>query len=283
MGAYRIYEFDGVELPEYSPERDESPGAVPSPLRATIGGMFDLAGSRRLTPMSRAIKVSGMYYPEFPDYLTTDTGDYIVDDAGNNVVAYASQAAAARDRLDSLTSRIGMLATLKRYRWDNTALVQTCQARLLSVTPKFNIKTRTHANEVALAFETNQMGWWSASALSVSASNGTLTAGVGGNLPVRNTYLAITASATITSIRCRCPETGCDFSWSGTLTAGQVLAINCQNQTVRTGTTDRYSGFSLNAGHTALSWLELQPGKNSVNLVVNGGHSATLSWYDVYA
>lgn len=282
MGSYRVSYFDGIELPSYNPDREESPGAVASPLRATIGGMFDMAGSRRLLPLSRQIKVSGVYIAEFPNYIVDDVGDNLVDGSDPWITA-ASQVAESRDQLDLLTSRIGARGTLVRAAWDNPAVSQTCVARLLVARSKFDKKWRTGGNEVELVFETTQTGWRSGSQSSVTSVQGTLTAPNQGNLPVRNATLTITASATITSVAVRVAETGCSWVWTGTMLAGQVLVIDSENQTVREDGADAYTWFALASDHTALNWLELQPGHNTVSAVINGSHSATLAWFDMFA
>jgi hypothetical protein len=281
MTSYRITLFDGIELPAYNSDRDESPGVVASPLRPSLGGVWDMAGSRRLLPQSRQIKLSGVYAAEWPYYLVDDVGDNLVD-GSDPLITTGSQIAESRDQLDLLTSRIGMRGTLVRAAWDATAVAQTCVARLMSVKPKFGAKLRTAGNEVELVFETTRLGWRS-SVNSVTSTVGTLIAPVTGNLPVFNAVLVITASATITSVAVRVPESGCSWTWTGTLTTGQVLTIDAENQTVRIGSTDASSGFALASGHTSLNWLELDPGHNNVSAVVDGSHSATLSWFDVFA
>lgn len=281
MGSYRITYFDGIELPAYNADRDESPGVVASALRPSLGGAWDVAGSRRLLPLSRTIKVSGVYAAEWPYYIVDDVGDNLVD-GSDPWITTASQIAESRDQLDLLTSRIGLRGTLVRAAWDATTVAQTCVARLLSVKPKFGAKLRTVGNEVELVFETNRLGWRS-SVSTVTSILGTLIAPVTGNMPVFNAVLEITATATITSVAVRIPETGVSWKWTGTLSIGQTLTIDGENQTVRIGATDAYSGFVLASGHTSLNWLELGPGHNSVSATINGNNSATLTWYDVFA
>ena len=47
MSGYRIESFDGVWLPFYNVEQDQTGGASESPLVRTVNGYADVRGTRR--------------------------------------------------------------------------------------------------------------------------------------------------------------------------------------------------------------------------------------------
>lgn len=47
MAVYQIYQFDGVALPLYNPEATHDAGPSASTLRESLGGTYDVYGTRR--------------------------------------------------------------------------------------------------------------------------------------------------------------------------------------------------------------------------------------------
>jgi hypothetical protein len=69
--------------------------------------------------------------------------------------------------------------------------------------------------------------------------------------------------------------------WTGTLTAGQNLIINCRSKSVKRDTVDGYSAFDFE--HP--SWFRLASGANSVRVIfANAGDAATVlfTWFPTY-
>ena len=279
---YRIYEFDGVALPNVLPEDDLSSGVVASSIAESAGGAFDWAGSARRSPRRIVVPFAGAFAggPENVG-LVTEAGDRIIASAGNPIVA-GSAALLMRDARDLLTAKIGMRGPLWRRRESDSA-IQWRTARLLAVGG-----TRTIADVDAIVnltanFETTMPGWRASAQSSVSLLANALV-GVAGNMPVRHAILTVTASATITQIMVFCAERGINWTWTGTLAAGASLVINDEAQTVQNAGADAYSGLVLGSGHTAQGWLDLAPGNQLVSVSVVGTSAAvSIAWYDVFA
>lgn len=279
---YRIYEFDGVALPNVLPEDDLSSGAVASSIAENAGGAFDWAGSARRLPRRIVVPFAGAFAggPENVR-LVTEAGDRIIASAGNPIVA-GSAALLMRDARDLLTAKVGVRGSLWRRRESDSA-AQWRTARLLSVGGTRVVADVDAIVNLTANFETTMVGW-RASAQSTASLLSNALVGVAGTLPVRHAVLTVTASATISSVSVSCAERGIDWAWSGTLAAGTSLVINDEAQTVQNASADAYSGLVLGSGHTAAGWLDLEPGNQSVSVSVVGTASAvSLAWYDVYA
>jgi hypothetical protein len=188
-----------------------------------------------------------------------------------------------RAQVDALKAKIGVQGVLRRRRFDDLTVAQWRTARLLDVRERGVIEERGIRARLDCVFESASVGWRAAT---ISSASVLLNAPVGvtGLLPVRNASLTITASATITAISFAIAAQGVSWSWTGSLTAGQSLVIADKARTVRIGSTDSYSGFSLASGHTAAGWLTMAPGLNADALSVTGTASAAaLSWWNTFA
>lgn len=279
---YRIYEFDGVALPDVLPEDDLASGAVASSIVESAGGAFDWAGSARRLPRRIVVPFAGAFAggPENVG-LVTEAGDRIIASAGNPIVA-GSAALLMRDARDLLTAKVGVRGSLWRRRESDSA-AQWRTVRLLSVGGTRVVTNVDAIVNLTANFETTMVGWRAASQSTASLLSNALV-GVGGNLPVRHAVLTVTASATISSVRVYSAERGVDWTWTGTLAAGTSLVVNDEAQTVLNAGVNAYSGLVLGFGHTARGWLDLEPGNQSVSVTVEGTASAAgLAWYDVYA
>lgn len=118
-----------------------------------------------------------------------------------------------------------------------------------------------------------------------SSSPLTMTVNNGGNRTVSDVILTVTAgSDSISNIRVVCTAQGVDWTYSGTVAAGDVLTVDGGARSVLNDGSNAYSGFALNAGHAVADWLRLAPGNNTVVVTFSGNTSDTaifnMTYYD---
>lgn len=285
MAIYQIYQFDDVALPLYNPEASHDAGPSPSTLRASIGGTFDVYGTRRRLPQVLKTQVSGIYLSA-DDYvlLVSHDGKYIVDHDGD-FIATATALGYLRRQVDAIRAKQGVRGALYRRRWDDTSVVQWKTARLLAVRERGRPEQRTRYAQIDLEFETAMAAWRAETA---SSASGTLVSGGGlglnvtadGNAVVEDAVITITASGAISSLAIKGLHAGIDLRYAGSIGAGSVLTIDCGAQTVLRNGANAYSGFSLGSGHTAQGWLPMAEGITPLVVESNGAGSAAISWYD---
>lgn len=116
-----------------------------------------------------------------------------------------------------------------------------------------------------------------------TSSPASLSASNGGNRTVTNAVLTVTAgSDTISNIRVVCGS--CDWTWSGTVLATKVLAIDCGARSIINNGADAYDSLTLNAGHTVADWLQIASGGSTLTVTYTGNSSDTatfdLTYYD---
>ena len=285
MSSYQIYEFDGVTLPIYNPEQDLSTGTVDSTLMASVGGTFDVWSDYQRTPRMIRHTVSGIYVADDPLLLLVDhAGNQIVDHAGNRIMV-ATDSQQVRGLVDALRAKVGVRGALWRRRWDDTAIVGWKAARLLSVQEKTSLEHRTVAAKIDCLFESAMANWRDGSSDAVS---GTLVANgqVGlllestGTAAVEDSLITVTASGTVTSLQFDALQLGVDLRYTGTLTPGQVLIIDCGAQAVTVDGAGAYAGFALGSGHTARGWMPLYVGQWALTVASNGAGTVSTSHYD---
>lgn len=286
MAVYQIYQFDSVPLPLYNPEATHDAGPTDSTLMKSIGGVFDVYGSRRRLPSIQRITVGGIYaVPDTPYvYLVDHAGVYIVDHQGDYQITATAQGYLRR-QVDAIRAKQGVRGTLWRRRWDDTTVSQWKTARLLNVRERGSAEQRAQYAQVDLEFETAHAAWRAATASTVSKSlvsggSAGLNVTAGGNTPVTDAALTITASGTITSLAIKGLHAGIDLRWNGSLASGQALIIDAGAQTVLRSGSDAYSGFALGSGHTAQGWLPLAEGITPLIVESNGPGTAAAFWYD---
>lgn len=286
MAVYQIYQFDAVALPLYNPEASHDAGPTDGTLMPSIGGVFDVYGSRRRLPTIQRITVSGIYaVPDTPYvFLVDHAGVYIVDHQGDYQITGTAQGYLRR-QVDAIRAKQGVRGTLWRRRWDDTAISQWKTARLLNVRESGSAEQRAHYARVDLEFETAHAAWRASAAATASktlVSGGSVGLNVtaGGNTPVTDAILTITASGTITSLAIKALHAGIDLRWTGTLASGQALVFDAGAQSVVSSVGDAYSGFALGSGHTAQGWLPLAEGITPLIVESDGPGTAAASWYD---
>lgn len=285
--AYQYVEFDGIALPLYNHAQNHDVMPAESTLIDSIGGAWDWFGSARRSGRKQLISCTGLYFGE--RYTLVDESGNIVVDEEDNPIIIAAGVGSLRAQVDALLEKRGVRGSLWRKRLDDDVL-QWKTARLLQI--QWPRKWEDHGllAQITCQFETLMENWRAATVTSTSNS---ATAGVQlgltvesiGEVQVDDAVLAITrTSGTITAVNVVCAGNGIDFTWTGSLGASDVLTINCSLQTVRKNSADAYSGFVLNAGHTAAGWLPLVEGSNALLITVTGGNATVaVSHYDQFA
>jgi hypothetical protein len=275
--SYEITHFDSIALPIYNASQQRGTPDVESALKRYTGGVADLWGDNQKLPDVGQIQLAGIYLGE-PGAIVTQAGAYLATSTGDHISA-GSASNRLRSQLDDLSAMQGKRGQLWRRLADNGQR-QWKYARLLKFAHDSKVDERLIRAECKLLFETYQPGWNNATATTATgAAGGPLLVSIGGNMPVRDATLAITASATITAITVAAP--GCALAWSGTLSAGQKLTIDAGARTVRIGSaTNAYSGFSIATGHTSQRWLDLAPGISGIIVRANAAATVLATWYD---
>ncbi|MFZ1814091.1 MAG: hypothetical protein WAU16_06580, partial [Rhizobiaceae bacterium] len=263
-----------------------APATVDSTLVASIGASFDRAGSRREMATRHAMRVSGWFASDETVYLVDHAGNRIVDHAGNQIIV-ATALGWLRGQVENLSARVGQRGTLWRKRWDATSVRQWKTARLLSVNLPHDYTRRLHVVECECRFESTMAAWRAATATTTSGSIAGagyvgLTVSNGGQVQVDDAVLTITATAAISSVRVECTAAGISLAWAGSLGAGSSLVIDAGAKTVRNAGADAYSGFSLEAGHTADGWLPLAKGITPMMVYLNAAGAVSLAHYNQF-
>lgn len=271
---YRNLRFGSAYLPDRMPEDDLDTGDAEGTLVDSVGGAFDHWGDRRRLPRKDVIQHRGKYVGE-KTYWVDHLGNYIVDHLGNRIIIGTAEQM-LRSQVDAIKAKEGQRDSLWRQREDDGAL-QWKTARLLRVNHTQTVNEAKIIAECFLAFETLMAGWRdeAAAITSRSVSDGVLdflNVHNDGVYTVEDAVLTVArTSGTITAVRVT--GSGIDLSWSGSIEAGETLTIDAGQQTVQIGDGDEYSGFALNAGHTADTWLPLSAGQNILHVTVTGGNA----------
>lgn len=284
--AYRYTEFDGVPLPVGNLEQPHDTASIESDLVDSIGGVFSYYGSATKRARKQALQLRGLYWGETA-YLTDEAGNYIVDEAGNRIVA-GNARAMLRSQVDALRAKRWQSGPLWRVRISDNAR-QWLTARLLQVRHERKREDMALMAHITCQWESAMVAWRAEDATTVS---GNATAGAplgllavnGGDTSVHDAILSVAAtSGTVTSVRVQGPEAGIDWTWTGTLSAGQTLSVDCGRQTMRRSGADVYGGWVRAAAHTAPGWLPLAVGDNPFLVTVAGGNATiTISHYNQF-
>lgn len=254
--AYYLTTFAGVDLPDGMPEDPLFSGTVDSGIVAAGGGAFDTYGTRQVLPRRRQIRFRGRYDG-------------------------SASATALQTALDALRAKIGVRGLLVRK--DQSATSTQLYARLLAVDGVWEMRDGDSAR-IDLVFETGEATWRAASASNATAnfdaaspSVATVSVVNNGTAPVYDPVISIEASGgTITTLNLAIAAIGVDLDWTGSLTAGNTLTIDCGAKTVKIGSSNSFSGFELGASHTARDWMPLTVATLSLVVTADNGANGTV-------
>lgn len=255
----------------------------------SLAGGFNYLGNSRYYPKRHPINYRGLYVTQ-TTYLVDEAGNRIVDEAGNYIVV-ANEATVLRSQIDDIKAQHGKWAYLVRRREDDGA-EQFKYARLLNVA---HVRTLSDTNRIArldLTFEAEGKPWRSTfgaeatTSLTANAVTG-LSITTGGTEEVRDAVFTITATSTITGLAIvRYGDPNFYMQWTGSLTAGQSLVIDCGAHTVEKNGAEAYGGFSLYNGiHNGPDWMILSPSiANSLLIGLTGGPgNLSVVYFDQWA
>lgn len=284
---YTLTYFGDVALPDAMQDEDFSTGQVGGTLVDSIGGRFNYFGSTTRLPRSQQFTHRGLYVGEVI-YRVTDEGDFRVIDNGAYRSTAVSKLADLQGKTDDLKAMIGQWAQLWRSRISDG--VETWkQCRLLQVRHVEDVDKANAVSEIECAFETLHIAWRAAEITSevknpAAGTTTWLNIANGGTLPVRDAILTVTSLVTTTtSVRLYSVVAGVDFTWAGSLAAGQTLTIDAGTLTATIGDTDEYANLTFNAGHTIDDWILLPLGQALFYVSVTGSNATvTLSHYDQF-
>lgn len=282
---YSLTHFGAVPLPDRMSEDGLDTGNISGTLVLSIGGAFDRLGAARALPPVNVISHAGLYATSGSVFWVDHAGNQIVDHAGNRMLV-ATEDGWLRAQVDLLRGMHGKRDRLYRRR-DNDGALQWVNARLVSVQEQKTIEDAGVTAELRSTFETAMSAWRSSS---LSVATGTLVSGGNvallvsndGNAPVNDGLLVVTASGAISSVTITSPEAGVSVTWTGTLAAGQSLVIDSGARTVRRSGASVYSGFVLNAAHTARGWFPLAEGITIFRVAVDGPGTVNFQHYDQF-
>lgn len=278
--SYTYERFGSITLPTYNREASIAPAAAQLRIVATAAGAFDADGSGRSAQ-------------QFPHALTLEA--IVSEDA----------TADQRDALDELRAAVGTRANLYRVA-DDDGTVHRAACRLQSMTAERSYEQRRAYQPVRLIFQQLEAwrgastGWTlddgellddglmldeTAYTATITASPSAQTITNGGNLPVTDAVITITAGSG-NLVNPVLTGGGMDLRWTGTINAGDALVIDCGALSVQDDGVDAYSGFARGSGHTVEDWCYLAPGATALSLAVSGtltGASWSVSFRERWA
>lgn len=283
---YQYTEFDEIPLPVQDHTQQHDPTSAESTVVDSVGGAFDWLGSTRRRGRRQIITFTGTYSGEVHN-LIDDASDPLVDDGGDNLIV-GSAAQDVRASVTAIMEKIGQRGTLWRTRLDDD-VQQWKTARLLSIPWEREVVDVGLLAELTCQLETTMDAWRaeSSSSDSVGTSSGVpaaLTVDNGGSLSVTDAIITVThTSGTITQVDIDDAAAGIDLTWTGSLGSGNVLTIDCGAQTVKKGSADAYSTFSLGSGHTVQGWCPLAVGANPIVVKTTGGAATVaITYYEQF-
>jgi len=224
---YRLTTFDNIPLPDARPIDDLSAAPAESTLAVSINDAFDYWGTDRRLPRIQQIEMVGMYVGQTP-YLVDELGNFIVDELGNNIVVGGDYITSLRNQTDDLKRKIGRRGYLVRQREDDSTLQQK-RARLLTVEQKAQVDDVKRVASIKAVFETLEPAWRDQSlttaSVSYAAGANALTCTVDGTEDITDAIIRLTATTNTSTVRV--VYAGVDWTYSGTITAGNVLTTAC--------------------------------------------------------
>lgn len=282
--SWQYVEFDGVSLPLFDHSQDHGPMVAESTLIDSVGSAYDWRGSKRRAGRRQIISLTGLYVGE-TEYLVDESGERLVDEGSDPLIA-GDAAQMTQAYVTALLEKTGVRGKLWRERLGDS-VKEWKTARLLQIGWPRGWEDHAIRAELTCQFETLMEFWHAETAISTSASASDgvplgLTVNNAGQI-VNDAVITVTrTSGTITAFTLT--GDGVSLSWSGSLGSGDVLTIDCGAQTVRKGTADAYSGFSLGGSHTAAGWIPISAGIHSFVVTVTGGNAtAKLEYYNQYS
>lgn len=276
--SYVLERFGSVNLPGYDAASEIGAG----PARLWLlplpgGGLFDGLGSSQ-----------------------APVGDVKISDQASLL---GSSKADLETQFKTLRALIGKRDKLYR-RLEGAGALEWCYARLANIRV-LRRSEHVFSLDVGLEFAMISRAWYAESAQNVynadplDAADDLTTTGAespaaypvtlnfthAGNVDQPDVTFTITAgSGNVTAVTIQNTTTGHQFSWSGTLAAGNSLVIDCGALSVKNNGADDYNAFTPPTNKE--EWMVFRPGLNALSISITeaGTESAIrVQFYDAYA
>jgi hypothetical protein len=260
---YKLTTFDGLTLPTYNPTDPTGSGEALSQNVPLWAGAYDPYGSEE----------------------TYSQGSTIT----KRCTVAADTSSALVTAVRAVRAKHGVRGKLYRQ-WDNGDS-EWVWARLVRIEGDREPGQLRHA-EMQITWVIESAVWSNASAttsntdLTGTPQNISLTNS--GNAAVKNAIITVTMPAAlpdndITALTFAAGDA--EFTYSGTLTDGDVLVVDTGARSVTLNGADDYDNFSLTASHAISEWLRLAAGANTLTVTATGptnyrGSIADLTGYD---
>lgn len=252
---YQYTQFGSTALPSYEAQSDVGPLSSQDMRVRTAQGVYDAGGTAQLRPGETVISHRGT--------MVSDDDADMESDARALAVLRGTYAKLYREWRDGGTEWIwARCIAVRGRRQRGMYLHQDWEFQFLALSPTWN--GTAHDDDTTL-----------------NSSPKALTVTNGGDAVVRNAVITVTAGgANITALTIAAGSA--EISYSGTITAGQALVIDCGALTVKNNGTGDYANFSLTVNHTVIDWMPLEPGNNSVTVTFTGGSTDSVVNFAFY-
>lgn len=281
---YRLTTFDNIPLPDARPIDDLSAAPAESTLANSVNDAFDYWGTDRRLPRIQQIEMTGMYVGQTP-YLVDELGNFIVDELGDNIVVGGDYITSLRNQTDDLKRKIGRVGYLVRKREDDSTLQQKT-ARLLKAKQKGTVDDVKRVANVEILWETRDPAWrdqaLTTASVSYTAGANVLTCTIDGTEDITDAIIRVTATTDTSTVRV--VYAGVDWTYTSTITAGNVLVIDTGRLTVKNNGVGDYTHFDLPTNQSKQSWLYLANGSNIISITITSGTGTfSVEWNNQWA
>lgn len=247
MSSYKLISFDQLALPQYNRESGIDTGPSQAGFLPTVNGSFDVYGSDVApvnTPFTATLRC----------IVSEET------DAGQ------------RAAIDALRAKARVRGKLVRQSDD--AETHWAWARLSTVQYR-----RPYTNR---GYQILDLSWaleseWYEDRIdqeeTLDGSPFTLSVENEGNRAITNAIITITADdASLTAVTLTTTN-GTHLVWTGTVTSGNDLVIDCGAKSITNNGVNAYSGLSYGGNHSIDDWLRIV-GAMDITITYTGGGSA---------
>jgi hypothetical protein len=246
--AYYYDEFDGLTLP--AGQEDDNPAEAAGDFLPLWAGQYDANQSAQT--FHRGMEVT------------------------KKAVVYDASQAPFISTIRSLRAKTGHQGKLYRQWGDGSR--EWAYARLLGVSGQKKTENKLH-QELTFRWAILSRIWYSESETEVTAELTDLTTNItltnNGNAPVRNAIITVDVPASFPAAAALVVSKSgqSEFQYTGAISPGSQLQIDCGAKAVKLDSVDSYDNFSLTSNHVISEWLRLDPGDNilSVTLPALGG------------
>lgn len=278
---YILYKFGSLVLPDRMPSDDHSTGEyATNPMPLSTGGAYDPNGDGQA-------KIVGAY------------------DLSKRALFTFSDENEMKSFFNSLRALAGQKDRLYR-RWD-TGDIEWVTARLKAIEGVREIKNQSHM-VADMLFEVYSHYWHGEFAgkwyfddghyfdtglyfdsggdnVVLSESPKSFTVTLEGDAIVNDPLIKVTAGvADITAIEIKNTASGheAEIDYTGTISAGETLEIDCGEYSVENDGVDDEENMSLGTTHAINEWFRLAPGDNPIIVTITGGGNDSEIDFDYY-